>query len=138
MTRANRWCDKLVRLRTIGSATVICSDKTGTLTQNKMQVERLAWDGQTISRGEGECRSRRGSSPRMARPRGRSPEPSTTRERCRCTRSLLNAAINSTAKSRRKRRRVHDHREFDEGSLLQWLREGGVDTPRFAVSGPLI
>jgi Ca2+-transporting ATPase len=114
MTRANSLVRQLVACETIGSATVICSDKTGTLTQNKMQVVRLFLGGRGADRG----------SPDWRMPDAQRPWP---RDGDALDWLALNAAVNSTANLEEKEGKTITVGNSTEGALLHWLRDASID-----------
>lgn len=114
MTRANSLVRQLVACETVGSTTVICCDKTGTLTQNKMQVVRLCWDGQVFDR----------ESPSWVRPEAQLPWP---RDGKPIDWIVINAAVNSTANLEEKEGKLLPVGNSTEGALLLWLHESGLE-----------
>jgi Ca2+-transporting ATPase len=108
MTRTNSLVRQLVACETIGSATVICSDKTGTLTQNRMQVDLVGFDGRVYERG------------------GHWPTP------CQDLRTpadwvALNGTVNASANLEDKGGLTAVIGNTTEGALLRWAREAGVE-----------
>lgn len=109
MTRANSLVRQLVACETIGSATVICSDKTGTLTQNKMTVSRVGLDGRVFENKIADPELVAGNEARPGSP---------------LHWLVLNSAVNSTASLEEKEGKTITVGNTTEGSLLSWLRSG--------------
>jgi Ca2+-transporting ATPase len=122
MTRANSLVRQLVACETIGSATVICSDKTGTLTQNKMQVDRISWDDMVFDRGSRDWVQ---SLPSPAE-RGVGGEGKVATGKPIDWIALI-SAVDSTANLEEKQGKTVTIGNSTEGALLQWLREAGIE-----------
>ncbi len=100
MTRANCLVRRLIACETIGSATTVCTDKTGTLTKNQMGVAASSAGDPAFP----------GSPPQ-------NPAEWIT----------LNAAVNGTAHLEERDGRIIVIGNSTEGALLRWLRDRSLD-----------
>lgn len=110
MTRANCLVRQLVACETVGSTTVICTDKTGTLTQNRMRVVRLHLADGELKRGQPDWPGQVASGTATAKGS-----------------ILQNAAVNSTAHLEQKGQNLVGVGNSTETALLFWLEEHGID-----------
>ena len=86
MARRNALVKKLSSVETLGCCTVICTDKTGTLTQNEMTVRQLWVSGRSLSvTGVGYA------------PTGGNPKKPATRFSCRQTVTSAGCCLSSPA-----------------------------------------
>ncbi|MBM3979447.1 MAG: calcium-translocating P-type ATPase, PMCA-type [Planctomycetes bacterium] len=109
MSQANSLVRQLVACETIGSATVICSDKTGTLTQNKMTVARVGAGADVMPDG--------------------APPPEWL---------ARNGVLNSTANLELKNGKRVVVGNSTEGALLQWLAACGTEYAAARASSPVL
>lgn len=118
MTKANSLVRQLVACETIGSATVICSDKTGTLTQNRMEVEQLAVGGNVHDRSAAW------------------PKP-TMDLKTPPDWIALNGTVNATANLEDRDGKTAVIGNTTEGALLRWARDAGVEYGERRTTFPL-
>ena len=130
MTRANSLVRQLIACETIGSATVICSDKTGTLTENKMRVERVESGDPANDFDE-----RRGLSPSNSTDPIAATGSAGMNPAARLSLLALNAAVNSTATLDAEQKTIGNS---TEGALLRWLGTRGIDYAELRRQHPVI
>ena len=128
MLATNNLVRKMHACETMGAVTVICTDKTGTLTQNKMQVHELVTSDELQATSE-ELRAtsdeqRATSDELRATSEGQRVKSEESNSEKRLAESM---AVNSTAFLERKGEDLIPIGNPTEGALLLWLDEHGYD-----------
>jgi Ca2+-transporting ATPase len=103
----NNLVRKMIATETIGSANIICSDKTGTLTLNRMSVDRIYLHGQLYNRGSDGQAINLADHPAFEQ-------------------MALISACNSTAHLEEKSGELKFVGNHTEGALLKWLKDQDV------------
>ena len=130
MARRHAIVRKLPAVETLGSTTVICSDKTGTLTENQMTVQEILAGGERFSL-EGT-----GYTPQGAILHDGTPVRATA---CPTLVEALRAgALCNDARLRERDNRVEMIGDPTEGALLVAARKGGLDPTQLHKEHPRI
>ena len=107
MLKSNNLVRKLQASETMGAVTCICTDKTGTLTENRMTVSQMRNEFATPHSDQSEKGKMRNATPELAKA----------------------IALNTTA--------THDVGNPTEQALLRWLQEQGMDYQQLRNDYPL-
>jgi Ca2+-transporting ATPase len=128
LARAGALVRRLPAVETLGSTTVVCSDKTGTMTENRMTATRLWVDGRTIMLG--------GAASEDGSGQGRAGGPSAELTDPAAARLLTVAALVNDASLEDGPGGVTAHGDPTEVALLVAARRAGLDPAALARAWP--